>query len=107
VVEAASAADRLLAVDLGYRYTRAAQAVKGCDLTDIHAVEAAFHNASAPDRPWFYRRDISGGGCLLDLGIHLVDLVLWMLDWRRSWTCERDFITAPTSSRTTPQPSST
>src|SRR5437868_1219219 len=38
-----------------------------------------FHNAYGPDKPWFYDRRLSGGGCVIDLGIHLVDLALWAL----------------------------
>jgi predicted dehydrogenase len=79
VVDAARAADRLLAVDLSYRFTRAAQAVRSCDLGDVYAVETAFHNAYGPDKAWFYDPDTAGGGCLIDLGTHLIDLVLWAL----------------------------
>ena len=30
---------------------------------------------------WFYDPARSGGGCVIDLGIHLVDLALWVLDF--------------------------
>ncbi len=40
-----------------------------------------FHNAYGPDKDWFYDVERAGGGCLIDLGIHLVDLGLWALDW--------------------------
>jgi predicted dehydrogenase len=40
-----------------------------------------FHNAYGPDKPWFYDRAQSGGGCVMDLGVHLVDLLLWLLDF--------------------------
>jgi predicted dehydrogenase len=40
-----------------------------------------FHNAYGPDKPWFYDRTLSGGGCVMDLGVHLVDLALWTMDF--------------------------
>ena len=83
VVEAAHGADRLLAVDLSYRWTAAMQAirrvVRSGELGDIFAADLVFHNAYGPDKPWFYDVELSGGGCLIDLGIHLVDLALWTL----------------------------
>jgi predicted dehydrogenase len=50
------------------------------DLGRIHAVDLTFHNAYGPDKPWFYDPRLSGGGCVIDLGSHLVDLALWLLD---------------------------
>ncbi len=85
VVAAARRANRLLAVDLSYRETAGMQAIreliKAGELGEIYAVEAVFHNAYGPDKAWFYDRAAAGGGCLLDLGIHLVDLALWCLDF--------------------------
>jgi predicted dehydrogenase len=83
VIDAARAADRLLAVDLSYRGTRAMQAIRRLveqgELGEVYAAELVFHNAYGPDKPWFYDAARSGGGCLMDLGIHLVDLALWTL----------------------------
>jgi predicted dehydrogenase len=83
VVAAARRADRLLAVDLSYRFTAAGQAlrelVQSGELGEVYALDLVFHNAYGPDKPWFYDRRLSGGGCLIDLGIHLVDLALWSL----------------------------
>jgi predicted dehydrogenase len=85
VVGAARAANRLLAVDLSYRFTEAMrhirQLVRSGELGDIYAVELMFHNAYGPDKPWFYDPALSGGGCVIDLGVHLVDLALWVLDF--------------------------
>jgi predicted dehydrogenase len=50
-------------------------------LGQVYAVEMRFHNAYGPDKPWFYDASLSGGGCLIDLGTHLVDLALWCLDF--------------------------
>jgi predicted dehydrogenase len=44
-------------------------------------VDACFHNAYGPDKEWFYDPQLSGGGCVIDLGVHIVDLVRWVLDF--------------------------
>ncbi|RAX37312.1 MULTISPECIES: Gfo/Idh/MocA family oxidoreductase [Rhizobium] len=84
-IAAARKADRLLQVDLSYRHTRAMRRVRdlvrGGELGKIFAVDMIFHNAYGPDKPWFYDRRMSGGGCVMDLGIHLADLALWTLDF--------------------------
>jgi predicted dehydrogenase len=83
VVEAARCADRLLGVDLSYRYARAfrvaRELVRSGALGEVVAAELVFHNAYGPDKPWFYDPALAGGGCLIDLGIHLVDLAVWTL----------------------------
>ena len=85
VVHAARAADRLLAVDLSYRFTqgmeRIRQLLASGELGRIYAVDLVFHNAYGPDKAWFYDPALSGGGCVMDLGVHLVDLALWSLDF--------------------------
>jgi predicted dehydrogenase len=78
-VEAARAANRLLAVDMSYRHLAAVRRLREEDIGEIFAVDLVFHNAYGPGKTWFYDRGVSGGGCLLDLGIHLVDLALWWL----------------------------
>ncbi|PVX29321.1 Gfo/Idh/MocA family protein [Sphingomonas pokkalii] len=83
VVAAARAADRLLGVDLSYRHTQGMRAifelVRGGALGHVFAADLVFHNAYGPDKPWFYDPAQSGGGCVIDLGVHLVDLALWTL----------------------------
>jgi predicted dehydrogenase len=85
VVEAAQKNDKLLGVDFSYRYTQTIQALKQVidsgELGDIYAVDLVFHNAYGPDKPWYYDPKLSGGGCVIDLGIHLVDLALWLLNY--------------------------
>ena len=85
VVEASKKADKLLAVDLSYRYTKAFRAiydlVKNGRIGKIYAVDLVFHNAYGPDKEWFFDLERSGGGCVMDLGIHLVDMALWALDF--------------------------
>jgi predicted dehydrogenase len=84
VVEAARAADRLLGVDMSYRFVEAfrtaREVVRSGDLGEILGAELVFHNAYGPDKPWFYDPYLAGGGCVVDLGVHLVDLAVWTLD---------------------------
>ncbi|WP_018480105.1 Gfo/Idh/MocA family protein [Pontibacter roseus] len=83
VVETARRQNKLLGVDLSYRYTQAMQqvyqVVKSGELGQVYAVELVFHNAYGPDKAWFYEPKLSGGGCVIDLGVHLIDLALWSL----------------------------
>ena len=84
VVDAARKADRLLCVDLSYRFTdgmrRIREIITSGELGHVYAVDLVFHNAYGPDKPWFYDPALSGGGCVMDLGVHLVDLALWGLN---------------------------
>ena len=85
VLHAAQRADRLLCVDLSYRHTAAMQAirdrVRNGELGKVFAADLTFHNAYGPQSGWFWDPKLSGGGCLIDLGVHLVDLALWLFDF--------------------------
>jgi predicted dehydrogenase len=87
VIAAARAADRLLGIDLSYRFTDAMQAVRRVVragmIGDVFAAELVFHNAYGPDPGWARDALLAGGGCMIDLGVHLVDLALWTLDFPR------------------------
>lgn len=83
IISAARAADRLLAVDFSYRHLAGMQELRALigagELGDIFAADLVFHNAYGPDKAWFYDLASAGGGCVMDLGIHLVDSALWLL----------------------------
>jgi predicted dehydrogenase len=85
VVEAARRNDLPLGLDLSYRHTAAMKHIRGLvadgTLGPVHTIDLVFHNGYGPDKAWFYDRQLSGGGCLMDLGIHLVDLALWAQDF--------------------------
>lgn len=85
VVDTARRKNRLLGIDFSYRFLKTVSIVekliRGGDIGRIFAVDAVFHNAYGPDKPWFYDPELSGGGCVIDLGIHLVDLVLWLFNF--------------------------
>ena len=85
VIDAARQSDLLLEVDLSYRFTSGMQRIRDLirsgELGQVFAADLTFHNAYGPDKPWFYDPALSGGGCVMDLGVHLVDLALWALGW--------------------------
>ena len=85
VIAAAKRADRLLGVDLSYRHTAAMRAIRericAGELGHVFAADLRFHNAYGPGSPWFWDPELSGGGCLIDLGVHLIDLALWLFDF--------------------------
>ena len=84
IVQIAKSADVLLGVDLSYRFTDGIQKIrkeiaKG-NLGKIFAADLVFHNAYGPDKEWFYEAELSGGGCVIDLGTHLIDLAMAIID---------------------------
>jgi predicted dehydrogenase len=85
IVQAARSANRLLGLDLSYRYTAAyraiGQLIREGELGDLYGLDLTFHNAYGPDKPWFRDPALSGGGCMIDLGVHLVDMALLSLNW--------------------------
>jgi len=87
VVEAARRADCLLGVDLSYGAMPAIRIVNKLvasgELGKIFAIDAKFHNGYGPGKAWFYDYSLAGGGCVLDLGSHLLDLALRPLGFPR------------------------
>lgn len=83
IIETAQRANRLLGVDLSYRYVTGIRMMRDLvssgKLGKVFAADLTFHNAYGPQKPWFYNRKLAGGGCVVDLGIHLVDTALWTL----------------------------
>lgn len=67
------------------RYTSAAQAVrKWVDVGGLgkvyHARVHATRRARIPISPGFLNKDLSGGGPCMDVGVHALDLCLWLMD---------------------------
>lgn len=87
VLQCARENDALLGVDLCYRhlqaYRRAAEMIRAGAIGEVFSVELVFHNAYAPDKGWAFDPLLAGGGCVIDLGTHLIDLALEALQWPR------------------------
>ena len=63
---------------MSYRHLAAVRAalaaLRAGRIGEPHAAELVFHNAYGPDREWARDAGLAGGGALIDLGCHLVDL---------------------------------
>lgn len=83
IMRAAARADRSLGVDFSYRgvagMTDGRVLCASGALGTIHTVDLVFQNAFGPNTEWSHDRGIAGGGCVMDLGSHLVDWLLTML----------------------------
>ncbi len=83
LLDTAAESSARLFVDYSYRYTPAAQAARAVieagRLGTLRSVHARFHNIWGPPSGWFFDRDRAGGGALMDLGVHMIDLPLYLL----------------------------
>jgi predicted dehydrogenase len=85
MVAAAAEHQRKLMVCFNYRYRPDAQWVKQMIKEDrfgdiYYARSGWLRNSGIPGRGWFARKEMSGGGALIDIGVHLLDLTFWLLD---------------------------
>lgn len=82
IVQKAKEKNVRLGVDFSYRDTKGMQKVKEIidneSIGHIFHANLIFHNAYGPDKSWYYNPQLSGGGCVMDLGIHLVDMLFWL-----------------------------
>ena len=87
VMAAQKRSGKVVLVGMQNRFRPDVQAVKqfldGGELGSLHAVRSGWYTFKPARRAlgWRQHRAQSGGGAMLDLGLPLIDLALWMLDW--------------------------
>jgi predicted dehydrogenase len=78
VIDVARGQDLLLGVDMSYRHLAAVKEalarLRAGEIGPPYAAELIFHNAYGPDKEWVRDVELAGGGALIDLGCHLLDL---------------------------------
>lgn len=84
MIAAARKARRLLNVGLQCRYSSEARALKDFiakgELGKIYFARVqALRRRGVPGWGVFIRKDMSGGGPLIDIGVHMLDLALWLM----------------------------
>ena len=87
VLKASERYGKRVMVGMNHRFRSDVQAVRsflaGGELGTIQAIRGAWHTFQpAPQLPtWRLRRQEAGGGAVLDLGVTLLDLGLWLAGW--------------------------
>ena len=87
MVEAAKAAGKRLMINFSFRFTKQSWALKSqVDqgvLGDIYFGRTSWHRRRGLPGlgGWFGQKALSGGGPLIDLGVHRLDLALWLMGY--------------------------
>ncbi|MFN2132779.1 MAG: Gfo/Idh/MocA family protein [Anaerolineae bacterium] len=87
MLAAAARADRRLMINFSYRFNEQSQALKerveAGELGEIYFGRTMWHRRRGLPRfgGWFGQKAMSGGGPLIDLGVHRLDLALWLMGY--------------------------
>lgn len=87
IVTAANAADATLMVGFNFRFSPPAECVRAAidagRLGEVLHVDANFlRRRGVPGRgSWFTKQELAGGGALVDIGVHALDLALYLLGY--------------------------
>jgi predicted dehydrogenase len=85
MADVAKAKRKKLMINFSYRFTREARALK--EVVDKGTVGEIYYGRTQWHRNrgipgfggWFGQKKLSGGGPLIDLGVHRIDLALWLM----------------------------
>jgi predicted dehydrogenase len=83
MVEAAEKSGKILAMSLNFRYQGTALTAKKLidagELGEVYYAKTAMLRNNAIPRGWFHVKEKSGGGPLLDLAAHVLDVTWWLM----------------------------
>ncbi len=86
ILQAARKAKRVLMVGMNLRYLPEAQMLRTLvargDLGEVYHARATYLRRSGAPKlgTWFTTKQESGGGCMLDIGVHVLDASLFFMD---------------------------
>ena len=85
IYNAAKKHKRLAMVGMNLRFRPDAMLLKSVinsgELGEIFYIRCSWLRKQSSQQKWFMKKNESGGGVLIDLGIHLIDLALWLVDF--------------------------
>ncbi|HLY27054.1 MAG TPA: Gfo/Idh/MocA family oxidoreductase, partial [Aggregatilineales bacterium] len=95
MLAAATRHNRKLMVGYNYRYRADVQwvhrLVESGQLGEVYHIYASWRRETGiPGGGWFGNKKLAGGGALIDLGVHVLDLALYMLDFPQALTVSGD-----------------
>ncbi|TNF79211.1 MAG: Gfo/Idh/MocA family oxidoreductase [Gammaproteobacteria bacterium] len=86
IIDAAEKADRTLMLGMNQRFERNVQSAKALiaegRLGDVYHLKAFWRRRAGIPRmgSWFTNKSVAGGGALLDIGVHVLDVALHLID---------------------------
>ena len=85
IVEEAEKQKKILMVGMNNRFRNDVMIqrsfIKGKEIQDVFYVKTGWLKTQSTNQKWLMEREISGGGVILDNGVVMLDLGLWMLDF--------------------------
>ncbi len=87
MLAAAQRAGRRLMINFSFRFTEQSMALKAQveagALGEVYFARTVWHRRRGLPRlgSWFGQKELSGGGPLIDLGVHRLDLALWLMGY--------------------------
>jgi predicted dehydrogenase len=85
VVEVAKKTKKILMVGMNLRYRPDTMLLRSLinanEIGEPFYIKCGWIRKQSSSEKWFTKREESGGGVIIDLGIHLLDLSLWLLDY--------------------------
>ena len=98
MLAAATKTGKRLMIDFSYRFSEQSQVLKAqVDagvLGEVYFARTLWHRRRGLPRfgGWFGQKALSGGGPLIDLGVHRLDLALWLMGYPRPvWVMGRTY----------------
>ncbi|AZN42596.1 Gfo/Idh/MocA family protein [Paenibacillus albus] len=83
LVQTAERTGRILMVGMSSRYRYDVSALKGIvdsgELGDIYFAKARIIRRRGVPKGWFTSKELSGGGPMMDIGVHALDAVWWLM----------------------------
>lgn len=85
MINAAERAGRRIMINFSYRFTDQSWALRKCVdeglIGEVYFARTIWHRRRGMPGfgGWFGRKDLAGGGPLIDLGVHRLDLALWLM----------------------------